>query len=146
METQASIFFTRSRRPQVQLSKSDIDPSIAADPRKVAASNQLRGSRQTKRDRTGQSRETRRTPREPSLSISSFVISDRAAETAAPRLISSQHAAMLTQLETGGLQSAGVSINEETTKLFVSAAVSVHRRASSVSSTSCFKPHGHEGN
>jgi len=94
-----------------------LNAAIAADPRKVAASNQVSGAGNEAAIALGNLVNAPNPPRGTVIEQYRALVFQIGSETASAQLESSQHAAMLTQLENLRSSISGVSINEETTAI-----------------------------
>jgi len=94
-----------------------LNPAIAADPRKVAASNQASGAGNEAAIALGNLVNAPNPPRGTVIEQYRSFVFQIGSETASAQIDSSQHAAMLTQLENLRSSISGVSINEETTNI-----------------------------
>jgi flagellar hook-associated protein 1 FlgK len=90
---------------------------IAADPRKIAASNQPSGAGNEAAITLGNLVNAANPPRGTVVEQYRSLVFQIGSETASARIESNQHASMLTQLENLRSSISGVSINEETTNI-----------------------------
>jgi len=94
-----------------------LNPVIAADPGKVAASNQASGDGNEAAIAIGNLVNAANPPRGTVVEQYRSLVFQIGSETASAQIDSSQHASMLTQLENLRSSVSGVSINEETTNI-----------------------------
>lgn len=94
-----------------------LNPAIAADPRKVAASNQVSGAGNEAAIALGNLVNAPNPPRGTVVEQYRSFVFQIGSETASAQIDSNQHASMLTQLENLRSSISGVSINEETTNI-----------------------------
>jgi flagellar hook-associated protein 1 FlgK len=94
-----------------------LNPVIAADPRKVAASNQASGDGNEAAIALGNLVNAANPPRGTVIEQYRSLVFQIGSETASAQAASDEHASMLTQLENLRSSISGVSINEETTAI-----------------------------
>jgi len=94
-----------------------LNPVIAADPRKIAASNQPSGAGNEAAIALGNLVNATNPPRGTVIEQYRSLVFQIGSETASAQIDAGQHASMLTQLENLRSSISGVSINEETTNI-----------------------------